>query len=91
MRNEKEVIGKAAELKIGLVSRGRQIMELSTLSARARAGLAPDIKPDRLETIEAQLGSLGFKQMRDSLCFATLRWALGITEDIDANKLELDK
>lgn len=91
MRDKKEVIGKAAELKLGLVSRGRQIMELSTLSSRARAGLASDIKPDRLETIEVQLNTLVAKQSRDSLYYATLRWALGITEDIDVNNLELDK
>jgi len=91
MREQSEVVGKATQVKVAMLNRVEQIKQLSSNVGLAKAGMAPDIKQDRLETMEVQLKSLALKQERDGMVLASLRWVLGITEDVDASNLELDR
>jgi len=90
MRSKSEVVGKATQVKVAMLKRVQQIQQLSSNIGLAKAGMAPDIKQDRLETMEVQVKSLSLKQERDGMVLASLRWALGITDDVDATNLELD-
>ncbi len=91
MRDKSEIVGKAAQVKVAMLSRVSQISELLSITAKARAGMAPDVKEDRLETIAIQIENLSKKQLNDGMVLASLRWVLGLTEDVDASNLQLDK
>ena len=90
MRERSEVVGKATQVKAAMLNRVEKIKQLSTNVGLAKAGMAPDIKQDRLDTMETEVKSLAIKQERDGMVLASLRWVLGITEDVDASSLELD-
>lgn len=90
-RSESEIIQQAAVYKSALVRRAAKICELVQTISLAQAGLAPDVKPARLETMISQLDSLSGKQSQDTFIYATLRWVLGVTQEIDLTNLELDK
>lgn len=90
MRSDQEIIGRAALLKGAILSRRDNIMQKSEIIAKAMSGIAHDVKPDRLETLRVEVLSLSEKQERDSLMFATLRWVIGCTEDIEPHNLQLD-
>lgn len=90
MRSEKEIIGKAANVKVAMRGRISRIEMLAANIGKAAAGLAPEIKEDRLETMKKELDVLSERQFVDAHLLATFRWALGITDDIDVTNLELN-
>ena len=90
MKDESKVIGKAVQLKSAMLRRAEQIEQLATTTGKAKAGLAPDVKRDRLDTMEIQLSNFAIKQEHDGIALATLRWVLSLTEDIDATNLQLE-
>lgn len=85
------IIARAAQLKFSLASRAKKIVELSQAIANSAAGFDRSMSEDRLRTAEMELNYLTGKQSNETQVYATLRWVLGITEDIDFKKLELDK
>ena len=91
MIDQKSIVGVAGNLKRKLVNRGNKIGELVSRIATARAGMGKRVNPERLNTIEEELEFAISKQSRDALVYATLRWVLGLTNDIDPEDLELDK
>lgn len=91
MQSESEIIKAAGTYKHSLVRRAAKIRELASNIALAKAGLAPDIKPARLETMNTQLDRATGQQAYESCIYATLRWVLGVTPEIDHENLELDK
>mgnify|MGYP006897107423 CR=1 FL=1 len=72
-----------------MVKRSDAITAKSAQAARVHSGIE-QMHPERLETLETEVHDAIVRQSRDGLMFATLRWALGITEDIDPDNLELD-
>ena len=91
MREEKELMGKATVLKVKLMNRARRIEELVSHMAKSRAGLLKAINPERLETMEMELDNASGNQHRDALMYATLRYALGFTDDIEPDNLALQE
>lgn len=85
------VVNRAAEIKAKINSRVKSIIENSDLIVKAKTGLNRDVTPERLMTLENVNEFLVDKQNDDIIIFATLRWVLGITEDIDVKNLDLDK
>ena len=90
MRTQDEVVGKAGLLKQKLLNRGRTMEQTISALAKSRAGLIRKINDERQETMERDLRNLTRKQEIDAIKYATLRWALGVTDDIDPENLELD-
>lgn len=90
MIEESGIIGKAVQLKSAMLRRAEQIEQLAMTIGKAKAGLAPDVKKDRLDTMEIQLSNFAIKQEHDGIALATLRWVLSLTEDIDATNLQLE-
>jgi hypothetical protein len=82
---------EAANRKIRLLNRGVKIRELAATIGLAKSGMAPDIKPQRLETIEQEFEVLTTRQLDEATVYATLRWVLDITEEIEPNNLGLDR
>ncbi len=91
MRDEKELRGIAVHLKVKLVNRAKRIEELVGAMAKSRAGLIRRINPERLETMDTELDHASYNQARDAIMYATLRYALGITDKIEPDKLDLEE
>ena len=91
MRTEEEVVAIAAQLKVKLLNRGKQIEEMMTRQSKSDAGLSRKLHPEVYDTITKDLNHLSHKQMSNSLIYATLRWVLGVTEDIDTDNLGLNE
>ena len=89
MRDEHEVVRRAALLKIALAKRAVTIEQLHTNLGKYHAGTAPTLGPDRVETMEHSLQRAQDKQAREGLIYATLRWALAGSETIDETDLDL--
>jgi len=91
MRERKDVLSVATNLKVRLINRGRRIEEFIAHIAKSGAGMVKKIHPDRLETMRVELDSAMLNQSRDVQQYATLRWILGVTEEIEPDNLELNK
>lgn len=91
MREKNEVIGKAALLVRKLQGRAQRIVQLGTALAQRDAGIFTDVGPDRADTMRRELVVLGQRQASEGIELATLRWVLGVTEDIDPDNLELEQ
>lgn len=91
MLDKNHLIPEAARLKIALVKRAYKMVELRELITRCESGLAPDIKPQRYETMLKEYDTLLARQTEERQTYATVRWALGITSTIDLNNLELER
>jgi hypothetical protein len=87
---KRSVISEATSLKIALLKRAKQIKELYETISLSDCRYVT-INPDRLNTIYNQIDRLREQQKRDSIIFATLRWVLGITNEVEENNLELEK
>ena len=90
MIDRDSVLNAAANHKHKLVKRSDTIDRLVSAIAKAKSGIRR-INVERLQTMEEELDFAAFKQHRDSLIYATLRWVLGVTAEIDPENLELDK
>lgn len=88
MREGIEILSAAAELKTKMVKRVQRLRMISANLADA-AGKMVDVGVERLETMENEFKILEQRQELDAQRYATLRWALGVTEEIDSNNLEL--
>jgi len=91
IRTEQEIFHQAAISSSALQRRAEKIKQLVQNIGLANAGLAPDIKPARLKTMNEQLESLVDKQSYEACIYAVLRWVLGVTSEIDPTNLELGK
>lgn len=89
MRNREEIITKASHLKMAMVSRAQRLESLATDIGKCHAGVMK-VHPERLQTMEAEFGNLSSSQELDGKYFATLRWVLSCTDDIDPENLQLD-
>tara|TARA_R110002096_G_scaffold51401_6_gene134412 strand:+ start:2829 stop:3101 length:273 start_codon:yes stop_codon:yes gene_type:complete len=89
--NREQVIGKAGTIKLGMQKRAVRIKDLAAQIGLASAGLSPDVKPERLQTMQMEFSNAAEKQSTDGIMLAVLRWVLGCTEGIDPSNLELDK
>ena len=84
-----EVLTKAGHLKLAMVSRAKRIEQLAADIGKAHAGMVK-VHPERLQTMEMEFGNLASAQDRDGKYYATLRWVLECTEDIDPDNLQID-
>lgn len=91
MKDKDSILSEAARLKISLLKRAKHMLELGEILNKYDAGLADDIKVQRYETMQSEYANLKSRQDDERKAYATLRWALGITREIETNKLELDK
>lgn len=91
MRDRKEIVGEATTLKNALVKRLKRMLMHAENMAKYDGCAAPDIKDDRLTTMNTEYEILAKRQILEAQRYATLRWVLGITEEIDPSNLELDK
>ena len=89
MLSEEQIAGVAAKLKFSLSSRARRLVEIHTVLAHYSAGIAPDIKPERAETMRSTLATLEARQAREGLIYATLRWVVGGANGINDQDLDL--
>ena len=90
MIEEDKIIGAAGNLNIKLSRRGSKIQQRIISIANSDAGLAKKLNPDRQETMQDEIDHLSKKQHDDVIIYATLRWVLGTTEEIDTDNLELE-
>lgn len=90
MREEKDIRILAAQLKVAMEGRAREILLHATVLANKDAGLA-DVGEDRANTMRDVLHKLRRRQHSDGMQLAVLRWVLGITEEVEPNNLELNK
>lgn len=84
-----KVLTKATHLKSAMVSRAQRIEVLAAEIGKGHAGLL-DVSSDVLRTKEMEFGNLASAQERDGKYYATLRWVLECTDDIDPDNLQLD-
>lgn len=91
MRSEEELIAVAQQLKAKLLKRNTNLSAMIERKAKSAAGLIRRLHPEVEETLDRDIDNLQEYNVRDSVIYATLRWALGITEDIDYGNLELEK
>ena len=89
MRREQELIAAAKRLKTKLLKRADHIRQVALTVANYDAYLAQEISPEAIETARGTLVTLGTKQHQDCMELAVLRWALGITEEVDMTDLGL--
>lgn len=90
MRSIEEIRGMAGAIKVKMLRRIPRINQCANTIGLAAAGMANDVKPDRLKTIKDELDNLAERQRSDGIAYAALRWALEITEDIEDDNLDLD-
>lgn len=91
MRSEYEVKHKAANLKVKMIARGERIIGLHDHIHRSDAKTVRQLNPERRKTMQEEIEHLSQLQTSDAYVYATLRWLLGVTEDIDHTNLELNK
>jgi hypothetical protein len=91
MKNRQELLSEAASLKLALVKRAQKLLLLNELTAKYDAGFAPDIKVQRYDTMREEYENLKQRQLEERHRYATIRWMLGITPDVDINNLELER
>ena len=91
MRTEEELICVAGQLKVRLIKRATNMEEMISRQSKSDAGLIKRLNPEVYNTITTDLNQLKELNIRDSVIYATLRWALGVTENIDYDNLELDE
>jgi len=90
MRPTDDIMHVAVNLKLKLQKRSRKLLDLHTTLAHYDAGLAPHIKLDRIETMRVEVDKAAAKQAREGLIYATLRWVVGGSEEIDDDNLDLE-
>lgn len=88
MRPREEVIAEAARLKNTIVRRADRIRNLNDLILQGEMGTAA-CSQERIDTAKMEVAEAVSDQSRDTKFFATLRWVLDLTEDIDLTHLEL--
>ena len=89
MRAEEELIAVAQQLKAKLIRRSANLERMISRKAKSQAGMINRLNSEVYETLEHDIKHLNELNIRDTVIYATLRWALGITEDIDYDKLQL--
>ena len=90
MIDEDLILQRAGVLKLALSKRAVRIMGMHHTLGAYDMGQARDLKPGRVETVRASLERASNKQARDGLIYASLRWVLGASDDIDDENLDLD-
>jgi hypothetical protein len=90
MRAEEELRAKAVNLNRSLVNRAKRLGEMHAELARYQSGLGGNVSEDRIETLKGQIDRADTRQARDGLTYATLRWVMGITEEIDDANLGIE-
>ena len=91
MRTEEEFVAVAQQLKAKLLNRGQNLENMIVRKSKSDAGMIKRLHPEVYETLDRDIGQLLELNTRDTVMYATLRWALGITEEIDFDNLELNK
>jgi len=89
MRDQNEIVGVAADLKLKMRKRIDRLRILSQNLADVAGKIAPEIGIERLESIENEFKTLEARQELDAQKYATLRWVLDLTGEIDPDYLEL--
>ena len=91
LRSEDEVVNVASQMKAKLLRRAANIEEMVSRMARSDAGSIRRLHPEVYDTIKKDLEVLKDLNVRDSVIYATVRWVLGLSEDIDYNDLQLSE
>lgn len=91
MKDRDSILSEAARLKISLLSRAKRMLAMGEIINKYDAGLTDDIKIQRYETMLSEYANLKARQDDERKAYATLRWALGITPEIDTSRLELER
>jgi len=90
MRSREEVKKMAVFLKVSMIDRSQRIEQMSSTVGKKLSAVAGDVSDDRFKTMQIELKDAVSKQHAEGVMYATLRWALGIKDDIDASDLDLD-
>jgi len=90
MIDEGDILHAAANLKVKLTKRSDHMMEMGIQILEATAGKRR-MNEQVYQTMQGQLLYAQEKQKNEGHIYATLRWVLGASDDIDLDDLELDK
>ena len=91
MRDDKEVVPVAQQLKVKIINRAAKMEEMVSRQAKSDAGMIRALHHEVYDTITRDLGVLKQSQQVDTCIYAALRWVLGITEEINLDDLGLDE
>jgi len=88
LRGVDEFMRKAAQIKVNIQSRKKALSDVYTQLMHLKIN-KPDDNTGKIETLENQFEFLSQKNKDDIYLYAVLYWALGLSDDIDINKLDV--
>lgn len=88
LRDVDEFMRKAAQIKVNIQSRKKALSEVYAQLIDLKIN-KPNDNTGKIETLENQFEFLSQKNKDDIYLYAVLYWALGLSDDIDINKLDV--
>lgn len=89
MRNEQKIRAEILVLETRMIKRYNRLKTLSEALCLSAAQMAPDIRPERAETMRDEFETHKYVQEIEANQLATLRWVVGDMEEIDPSKIKL--